>query len=53
MIYTNINSFVEALETNFKGVSNKKYIRDSLERHFKEKYITKEEYNYLCKKYLK
>lgn len=47
-----IDNMVKELETNFKGVTNKNYIKKSLDKHLELKMITKDEYDMLKKKYL-
>lgn len=40
---TNLTDFYQALKDNFRGVSNKKYIQDSIRFHMFHEYITPEE----------
>lgn len=49
---TNLTDFYQALKDNFKGVDNKAYISESLRWHFREGYITTEEYKKLEKEFL-
>lgn len=49
---TNLTDFYQALRDNFKDVSNKSYISESLRWHFREGYITTEEYQKLEKEFL-
>lgn len=51
-VMTNLNDFEKALRDNFKGVTNKKYIKDSIAWHMSHKYITPDQATKLEKEYL-
>lgn len=51
-VKTNITSFEQAMRDNFKVVSNKDYIRDSITWHMKNRYITPEQANTLREEFL-
>lgn len=47
----NLDNMADELRTHFKGVTNKDYIKKSLDYHLKEKLISNEDYNILKKEY--
>ena len=42
-IKTNITDFAQALRDNFKNITNKKYIRESISWHYFHDYISLED----------
>lgn len=54
MVYTNLDlkNMAKELEKRFKNITNKDYIKDTIETHYKYKMITEQEKEYLYKKYM-
>lgn len=51
-IYSNLDNFVDALRTNFKGITNKDYIKKSLRLHYDYGFISEDEYKELYKEFI-
>ena len=51
-IYSNLDNMVDALRTNFKGITNLDYIKKSLRFHYDNDYISEEEYKELYKEFV-
>lgn len=53
-IYSNLDldNMVDALRTNFKGITNKDYIKKSLRFHYNNGFISEDEYNELYKEFV-
>ena len=51
-IYSNLDNFVDALRTNFKGITNKDYIKKSLRLHYDYGFISEDEYKELYKEFV-
>lgn len=49
VIYSNLDNMVDALRTNFKGITNKDYIKKSLRLHYDYGFISEDEYKELYK----
>ena len=52
VIYSNLDNMVDALRTNFKGITNKDYIKKSLRLHYDYGFISKDEYKELYKEFV-
>lgn len=50
-IKTNITDFAQALRDNFKNITNKKYIRESISWHYWNGYITCKEADNLIEEF--
>ena len=51
-IYSNLDNMVDALRTNFKGITNKDYIKKSLRFHYDNGFISEDEYKELYKEFV-
>ena len=51
-IYSNLDNMVDALRTNFKGITNKDYIKKSLRLHYDYGFISEDEYKELYKEFV-
>lgn len=52
VIYSNLDNMVDALRTNFKGITNKDYIKKSLRLHYDYGFISEDEYKELYKEFV-
>ena len=52
VIYSNLDNMVDALRTNFKGITNKDYIKKSLRFHYDNGFISEDEYKELYKEFV-
>ncbi len=51
-IYSNLDNMVDALRTNFKGITNKDYIKKSLRFHYDNDFISEDEYKELYREFI-
>ena len=51
-IYSSLDNIFDALRTNFKGITNKDYIKKSLRFHYDNYFISEDEYKELYKEFI-
>ena len=51
-IYSNLDNMVDALRTNFKGITNQDYIKKSLRFHYDNDFISEDEYKELYNEFI-